>query len=216
MTNTVNKNDFIELKYTGYANGKIFDSNIDKDIKQIDPNARPIKTIIAVGQEMVLKGLDKALLKKEIGEQYEITLSQDEAFGERKKELLKTIPLKAFTDKKVTPAPGMVLNLDNVMARIITVSGARVITDFNNPLAGKVINYKFTILRKVTDEKEKVTALFQAFFKFIPEFEIKENIIIKGPKAIEQFIKMYNEKFKELLKKEIEFQETVPENLEKN
>lgn len=215
MTETINKNDFIEIKYTGYANGSIFDSNIEEDIKKINPNAKPNKTIIAVGHEMVIKGFDKAFEGKEIGKEYEISLKPKEAFGERNRDLIKTIPLKAFTEQKFSPRPGMVLTLDNMLVKIITVSGARVVTDFNNSLAGKEIKYKFTISRKVTEEKEKAEALLEFFFKFTPEFEIKDKIIIKGPKQMEIFVKTFNPKFKELLGKDLEFEEKKAESLEK-
>ncbi len=212
----ISKNDFIELKYTGYANGEIFDSNIEEDLKKLNPKASPVKTIIAVSHDMVVKGLDSALIGKEIGKEYEIFLSAKEGFGERKRELVKTIPLKAFTEKKVNPYPGLVLILDDIMAKVITISGARVITDFNNPLAGKEIRYKFVAIRKVTDEKEKADALFTVFLKFIPEYEIKDNIIIKGPKAFEIIIKTLSEKFKELLGKPLVLEEIKPENKDKN
>ena len=167
MTDVVKKDDFVELKYTGYANGKIFDSNIEMDLKELDEKAQPVKTIISVGNEMVVKGFDKALEGKEIGKEYEIILNKDEGFGERKRDLIKTIPLKVFHEKNVDPKPGMSFVVDNMLVRIITVSGARVIADFNNPLSGKEIKYKFTITRKVEDEKEKVECLFTTFFRFI-------------------------------------------------
>ena len=212
--NKIAKKDFIEIKYTGYANNEIFDSNIEEDLKKINPKAEPHKTIIAVGEEMVIKGFDSALEGKEIEKDYEITLKPKEAFGERKRELIKTIPLKLFTEKNVNPYPGMVLTLDDFLVKIIAVSGGRIITDFNNPLAGKEIRYKFTIKRKVTEEKEKAVALFEIFFKFIPEFEIKDKIIIKGHKNLEVLIKIYNNKFKELLGKDLAFEEKKKENLE--
>ena len=207
MENIVEKNDFIEIKYTGYANGDIFDSNMEDDLKKLDKKAKPYKIVVIAGQETVIKGFDNALIGKEIGKHYEITLSAKEGFGERKRELIKTIPLKAFSDQKVSPYPGMVLTLDNLMAKIITVSGARVITDFNNPLAGKEIKYKFTILRKLNDEKEKIESFFEIYFRFMPEFEIKDKIIIKGKKELEIFVKMFNPKFKDLFGKEMEFEE---------
>ena len=35
-TQTVKKGDFIELKYTGFVDGKIFDSNISENLKQLN------------------------------------------------------------------------------------------------------------------------------------------------------------------------------------
>jgi len=93
----IKKNDFIELEFTGYSAGKVFDSNIEQDLKEISKEAKPQKSTIIVGQKMVVPGLDKALEGKEIGKEYQIELSYEEGFGERKRELVRTIPLKVFT-----------------------------------------------------------------------------------------------------------------------
>lgn len=208
-------NDFIEIKFAGYANNEVFDSNIEEDLKKVNPEAKPEKTIIVLGQGMLVPGLDKQLENKEIGKQYEIEISSKEAFGPRDRNLIKTIPLKAFTEQKVNPQPGMMLTLDNSIVKIIAVSGARVIADFNNPLAGKDLKYKITITKKVTDDKEKAETLLKLFFRFLPEFEVKENqVIVKGPKELEQGINVYKEKFKELMNKEIVFEEKAPEKKE--
>jgi len=208
------KIDFIEIEFTGYANGQVFDSNIEEDIKALDSKQKPKKTIVAIGEAMVVKGLDKALEDKELEKEYEINLKSNEAFGERKRELIRTLPLKSFTDQKVNPQAGMMLTLDNSLVKILTVSGARVITDFNNPLSGKEIKYKFKITRLVTDEKEKAEALFDFFLHFTPESEIKDNkIIIKGPKPLEGIIPMFNEKFKEILGKELAFELKEPKEV---
>lgn len=216
MDETVQKKDFIEMSYTGYANGEVFDSNKEEDLKKLNPKAKLHKTVFVVGEGMIVGGLDRALEGKEIGKGYEITLSAKDAFGERKKELLKTLPMSAFREKNFTPAPGMVVTLDNIMAKIIVVSGGRVIIDLNNPLAGKEIRYQFVIVRKVTDEKEKIEALFEVFFKFVPEYTFGEKIIVKGVKQLEMFVQAYQEKFKELIGKELIFEEKKNEkSLEK-
>ena len=200
------KNDFVDLEYTGYTGGKVFDSNVAEDLKTLDPTAVPKKTIAIIGQGMVVPGLDKALEGKEAGNDYEVSLSAKEGFGLRDRNLLKTIPLKVFTERNISPRAGMVLALDDSLAKIVTVSGARVITDFNNPLAGKEISYKFKILRILTDEKEKAHALFEGMFRFVPEFDINEKeITIKGEKTMEIFVTAFKEKVKEVLNKELKF-----------
>lgn len=208
------KGDFVEIKYTGYVNEEVFDSNIEEDLVKLNPEAKPDKSIVAIGEGMVVKGLDKALDEKEIGKEYKVKISPREGFGERNRELIKTIPLKIFTEKNVMPRPGMMLSLDNQIVRIVAVSGARVVTDFNNPLAGKEVEYKFSISRKVNDEKEKVEALFKNLLRFVPEFEIKDKIIVKGHKILENITKAFNEKFKKLTGKELTFEEKMNEKVE--
>jgi len=214
------KKDFVEIKFTGYSNGNIFDSNTAEDLKKINSNAKPKETIVIVGEGMLVPGFDKELEGKEVGKDYEIKVPAKEGFGERRKELVKTIPLKIFTEKKINPYPGMVLAIDENLARIITISGARVMTDFNNPLAGKDLVYKFKIVRKVTDDNEKAKTFFVQTFKFVPDFELKENeIIVKGPKVLERFVDALKEKFKELAGKELKFalvEEKLEEKKEEN
>lgn len=209
--NEIIKNkDFVEIKYTGFSEGKIFDSNIEEDLKKIDPDGKVKEVVIVVGQGMVVPGLDKALEGKEVGKEYDVKISPKEAFGERNRELVKTIPLKAFTEKNVHPRAGMVLSLDNNLVKIIAVSGARVITDFNNPLAGKEIEYKFKIVRKVEDEKEKVETLFKNTIGFSPEVEVKDKLIVKGVKGLKVFVESLNNKVKDLIGKDMEFEEVKP------
>jgi len=211
MIEKTKRNDFIEISFTGYANDQVFDSNIEEDLKKINPDAKPEKTIIVIGQKMVVPGLDKALEDKELNKEYETSFSYKEGFGERRRDLIRTLPLAAFKDQKVYPQPGMMLALDNNIVKIIAVSGARVTTDFNNPMASKNLKYKFKITRFVTDEKEKTETLFLLFFKFVPEFEIKEKVTLKGPKFMEEIIKPFKEKFKELIGKDLDFEEKKEE-----
>ncbi len=205
MENT-KKGDFVELLYTGISQGAVFDSNIPEDLKQLNKEANPQQLIVAVGEGMVVSGLDKALEDKEIGKKYTVILQAKEAFGERQKELLKTLPLKIFHEKQIMPKAGMVLAMDNMLVKVVAVSGARVIADFNNPLAGKEVEYSFTILRKVADESEKARAFFAFFWRFVPEFGIGEKIIVKGPAVFEQLVKHSQEKSKALLGKELTFE----------
>jgi FKBP-type peptidyl-prolyl cis-trans isomerase SlyD len=216
MAETIKKNDYVELKYTGYSNNKVFDSNIKEDLKSLNEKAEPVKTIIIVGQGMVVKGFDSALEGKETGKEYEVELKPEQAFGDRKRDLVKIIPLKLFKEKNVYPQLGMTLALDDMLAKIISISGARVLTDFNNPLAGKDIKYKFNIVRRVDDEKEKVETVFGLLFRAIPNYEIKDKIIVKGPKQMELFINAFKEKFKELVGKELGFEEMKSEKKTEN
>jgi len=207
VISTIQRNDFVELKYTGYTNNQVFDSNVEEDLKTLNPNEKPRETVICVGQRMVIEGLDNAIEGKELNKDYELEIKPKEAFGERDRNLVKTIPLNIFLEKRIDPRPGMVLMMDNSVVKVITVSGARVITDFNNPLAGKTVKYKFKIIKKVGDEKEKCKALFEYFFRFVPEFEIKEKIIVRGKKEIGFLVQAFSEKFKEILGKDIIFEE---------
>ena len=202
----VEKNDFVELKYTGYANGDMFDSNIEEDLKKSGTDIAPKQVIVKIGHGMIVKGLDIALEGKEIGKEYDVSFDSKDGFGPRRPELVRTIPLNEFTSKNMTPQPGMLFTLDEHLVKIIAVSGARVIADFNTPMAGKDLRYKFMITRKIDDENEKVTTTFLFLLRFAPEFEIKDKIIVKGPSILEPIVKVYSPKFKDFVGKELGFE----------
>ena len=204
------KNDFIEIEFVGKANGIIFDTNIKQEAEKINLKAEVKPLIVCIGQEMLVKGFDKALEDKEVGEKYKIILQPEDAFGTRDKEMIKIIPLRIFKEKNISPYPGVVLNFDGMIAKILSVSGGRVITDFNNPLSSKEIEYEFTIKRKVTDEKEKINALQDFFFRKTFEFKIEEKKIIFKKEA-EPFLNFFKGKFKEILGKEVEVEKIEKE-----
>lgn len=205
---TLQKNDFIEIEFTGKAKGgEIFDSNIKEDIEKSKLKLEPKPFVFALGQGMFLKGVDDFLIGKEIGE-YELELEPENAFGKRDSKLVQIIPMKVFHQQKINPFPGAVFNFDGKIARIISVSGGRVMTDFNNPIAGKIVNYKIKIKRKIEDQKEKVKHFVNFLFKQDFDFEIKEKkLIIKTPKQFMQFIPMFKDKFKEMFDLELEVKE---------
>ncbi|HUS51122.1 MAG TPA: peptidylprolyl isomerase [Candidatus Paceibacterota bacterium] len=205
------KKDFIEIQFTGrIKGGEVFDSNIKKDLEKINPEINPeqIKPFsFCLGEEMFLKGIDDFLIGKEVGE-YTIELMPEEAFGKRNSKLIQMMPMKIFMQQKVNPIPGAIFNFDGRIAKILTVSGGRIMVDFNNPLAGKDLIYDIKILRKITDLKEKVNVLNGFLFKKSFKFEIKEKkLIMEVEKSLVKLVEMFKDKFKDILGLDLEVKE---------
>lgn len=197
--------DFVELKYTGFIDGKAFDSNDPEQFKEeTRKDVKPLAVI--VGQRFVVPGLDKALVGKEIGKTYNAHVMPEEAFGVRQANLVKTFPLKVFHQQKINPVPGMTLMLDNMPVLIRAISGARVMVDFNNPLAGKEIDYSFELVRKIEGLEEKALAFFYGFFRMKPSLECTDKVVLKGIKSLEPFVNLAKDRFKELVGAELVFQ----------
>jgi FKBP-type peptidyl-prolyl cis-trans isomerase 2 len=212
----INKNDFVEIEFTGRVKeGEIFDTNIKSDGEKIGIQIEEKPFIVCIGHDMLIKGFDKALEGKEIGKEYSIELDSDQAFGPRRKELVKLIPLKLFLEKEVNPKPGMTLALDNMLVKIVSVSGGRVLADFNNPVAGKIVIYDFTIKRKVDEIKEKTTSILEFFLRQKINFEIDEKakkVFIELDKIFTPALQMLNDQFKEALGYELAIKEPKKEN----
>ena len=82
--------------------------------------------------------------------------------------------MKVFIEHKINPIPGAVLTFDNKLGKVLTVSGGRIMVDFNNPLAGKEVVYKVKILRKVDNIDEKIKSLIEFLFRRDFKFKIED------------------------------------------
>jgi FKBP-type peptidyl-prolyl cis-trans isomerase 2 len=205
---TTKKGDFIEISFIGknLFNNEVFDTNITEEAKKINLELSGKPLIACIGQNMVVKGFDEALEAKELGKKYTIKLTPEQAFGKRQPNLTRLIPMRFFLEQKVYPQPGMTLALDNNLVKVVSVSGGRVMVDFNNPLAGKDIEYEFTINKIVGDIKEKVSATQRFLFGHEFEFEVDEKrkmIVFKDVK-LAPILNAFREKFKELVGLDVE------------
>jgi FKBP-type peptidyl-prolyl cis-trans isomerase 2 len=207
---TITKNDFIELEFTGRTGDQIFDTTNPKEAEKIGiQEPKDIKPlIISVGHEMMLKGLDEQLEGKELNKEYTIHIKPDKAFGPRNPQLIRTYGLANFTKNNINPYPGMSLQLDNQIAKILSVSGGRVTVDFNNPMAGKEVDYTYKINKLITDNKEKIEALQDFFFKQQFKFIIKNKKVIFNNSEIKPIMEMLQPKFKEMTGFDFQVEET--------
>ena len=161
------ENDFVEMDYVArIKDDKIFDLTIEDIAKKnniYDKNYKYKPAIICIGKRDIVKGLDDQLVGKDLGK-YTIEVNAEEGFGKKDPKLIKLVPTKEFTKQNVKPMPGMQLNLDGYIGKIISVTGGRTLVDFNSPLAGKDLIYDVNIKRVVTDKKEQLK-IFEFMWK---------------------------------------------------
>ena len=206
--------DFIEMEFIGRTldDGEIFDTNVREEIEKLQGgnSQKEIKPFIfSLGQGMFLKSVDDFLTGKETGE-HEISLKPEDAFGRREPKLVQMVPMKFFRENKLNPVQGMMFNFDGRIGKIITISGGRILVDFNHRLAGKEVAYKIKVLRKVNDINEKVSSFIDFIFKKPLEFEVREKVLkIKAEKQIKNFVEMFKDKFKEILDLDLEIEEII-------
>lgn len=198
----VQKNDFIELEFTGKIkdNGEVFDTNSKAEIEKKKLNFESKPYVICVGKGMSIKGLDADVEGKEVGKEYSVEFKPEDAFGKRNPGMVRMIPLKIFIEQKIMPQKGMQLNLDGALVKVISVSGGRVLVDFNNPLAGKVVSYDYKIIKKLEDEKDKVNALQDFFFRKRFDFAVTDKeVTFKVEENLMKFIEMMAKPFEDIL-----------------
>lgn len=155
--------NFIEINYTGKVEGNVFDSTDEKIATEAKIHSKGMKygpIIVCLGEGQLLPGLDEFLKDKKPGK-YEVKLEAEKAFGKKSSKLLQLVPMKVFKTQNIRPYPGLMINVDGNNGVVKTVSGGRVIVDFNHPLASKDVEYEVEVIRKVEDLKEQVTAFLK-------------------------------------------------------
>ena len=108
--------------------------------------------------------IDDFLLDKEIATKLSVVVHAEEGFGKKDPKHIQMIPLNKFKDQKINPMPGLRVEIDQYTGVVKSVSGGRVLVDFNHPLAGRDLHYEVMIKRKVEDLKEKVSGFLELNF----------------------------------------------------
>lgn len=210
------KGDFIEIEFTGKIKdtGEIFDSNKEEDLKKMpNPDNSKAKSLIySLGHGMFLQGVDDKLIGKSLDkDHHKIELSPENAFGNRDSNLIKRIPMKVFTEHNLSPVRGGTFNFDGKLGKVLSVSGGRVLVDFNHPVAGKDVIYEIDIKRKVDDINEQLKAFNNLVFRKEMKFEVKDDkVIYEKPEdeQMSQLMEMFKPKFKEIFGKDLEVKDS--------
>jgi len=107
------------------------------------------------GRGMIIKGLEKALENKKVGDEFHVSVSPEDAYGVETLENIQSAPLSKFQEpEKIVVDVQLQLN-DGSIARVTNVENDVVTMDFNHPLAGKTLEFTVVIddVRDATKEE---------------------------------------------------------------
>lgn len=160
----IQKGDFIRLSYTGRVDRTVFDTTdeaVAKEAGIYNPEAIYGPVTVRVGNQHVIIGLDEALEGREVGEEGELEIPPDKAFGPHDPSRVEAYNKNAFREK---PKKGMTLKVpEKGEGKVVDVIGNRVLIDFNHPLAGKTLSYRFRVDECVTEPVEQVRGLIRLY-----------------------------------------------------
>lgn len=173
------KGDFIEIDYTGALkdDGTVFDTTVEETAKKhgIANQSQFKPQIICLGEGHVIKGIDDQLIGNEDGKEYTFEITPEAGFGKKDAKLLKIVNRNVFKKQNITPMPGLSVNIDGTVGIIKTVTGGRVVVDFNHPLSGQDLVYTVNVKRVVTDPKEQVKAFFDMMLQQDAQVSVKDD-----------------------------------------
>ncbi len=142
--------------------------------------------VVVVGEGRFIPGVEEAIRNAEVGKEYEVEIPPEKGYGERDPSKVKVFSRRIFVKNNIIPEIGKEVKINNMTGRIITVGGGRVTVDFNHPLAGKTLLFKFKVLKKIEDLIEKVKYLIKRRAKRVQLDEIKvEHDLQEGKVTVE-------------------------------
>jgi len=132
--------DTVQIHYTGkLEDGTVFDSSQERD---------PLEFTLGSGQ--VIPGFDAGVLGMEIGENKQVSIEPEDAYGPTNPEMVLRITKDQFPEH-ITPEEGLQLQLSQpdggaVNVLITSIEGDEVTLDGNHPLAGKKLIFDLQLV----------------------------------------------------------------------
>jgi peptidylprolyl isomerase len=178
----IGEGDVVSVDYVARVkeSNEIFDLTLERTAKKEkvwNEKRRYEPRILVLGKGMIVKGVEKALIGKREGDNFKVEVDPEQGFGRRDASLLKIIPLKEFKRRDMLPYPGMRVDFEGLLGTIRSVTGGRVVVDFNHPLAGKALSYEIWVRKVFRGRKEKIRAIIKLYAGEELDFSLVKNSI---------------------------------------
>lgn len=175
----VKKGDFIKIEYTGYdSNGNVFDSTSGDIAKQL--HGKEGSMLIVLGVDYLVQGMEDAVFSMKKGDESDITIPPEKAFGSRNRNRIKIFPILEFYQNELNPYPGSVVQMETehgaLNGMVKSVNSGRVLVDFNHPLADQTVRYKIKLVDIVEAIDAKISAL-------MVDLGVAGTFVVEGGKA---------------------------------
>ncbi len=134
------KGNSVKVHYTGrLEDGTVFDSS---------QNREPLQ--FTLGDGNMIKGFDAAVHGMEIGQEITVTIPSDEAYGEKREDMMIDIPRNQVPEH-IKPELGMELTLQSqeghpMPVKVVHLDDEKIILDANHPLAGEDLIFDITLV----------------------------------------------------------------------
>lgn len=110
-----------------------------------------------VGHGNIIPGLEQAMMGRSAGESFEVSVPPDQAYGERREDMVQRVPKKYFRERALKPGmTGTVSTRQGPrMVTVLKVGMSVVDVDLNHPLAGQTLRFEveLTEVRAATPEE---------------------------------------------------------------
>jgi FKBP-type peptidyl-prolyl cis-trans isomerase 2 len=180
----VHPGDIVQLELDAWITetGKLFQTTSKENAQKeeiYDDKAVYGPVFEIVGKKRFFPGLERSVNSASVGQEIEVLIKPEDGAGSRDQNLVKLYSIREFERMNVEPKVGADVRIGERVGRITQVTVGRVRVDFNNPLAGHVLKYKYKVLSKIEDPLEKLKAITDMYYGINVGFSMN----IDGDKA---------------------------------
>lgn len=134
------KDQVVSFHYRLSEGGQPVESSFDRD--------EPLHVVI--GHQNIIPGLEEALVGREAGEKFSVTVPPEQAYGPRQEGMVVRVPKKYFAHVREL-RPGMQVPLalkdgGQEWVTVVKVGMTAVDVDRNPPMAGKTLDFEIEVL----------------------------------------------------------------------
>ncbi len=136
---------------------KMHYSVLDNNKNTIDNSFDGEPLVFIVGTGFLIPGLENALLGKEAGDTFSVTVEPEQGYGERHDDLMQAVPKSMFEGMEIEVGMQFRATTDagDQSVMIIEIQDEDVIIDGNHPLSGITLHFDVEVLevRDATEEE---------------------------------------------------------------
>ncbi len=160
----LSEGDFVLIEYTVRVKetGNVVDTTSEEIARRegiYDSNRLYGPVLVVIGRRWVIQGLDDALKELDVGVEKEIVVPPEKAYGLRDPGKIRVFSIREFRRRGIDVKIGDAIDFGGQTGIVKSITGGRVVVDFNHPLAGKTLVYKVKVLKKLEEPVEKLKAL---------------------------------------------------------
>ncbi|WP_123539139.1 FKBP-type peptidyl-prolyl cis-trans isomerase [Halosimplex salinum] len=147
--------DTVTIEYTGRLDdGTVFDTSLqsvadEEGLTEDQPQREYQPLTVEIGEGRIIEGLEDALVGMEAGDEEDVTIEPERAYGERTDDRVVEYDTAEFTEMLGgrEPTEGMEIQTeDGLPGEVVDADAETVEVDFNHELAGKTLTFEVEVV----------------------------------------------------------------------
>nr|MDO8113816.1 FKBP-type peptidyl-prolyl cis-trans isomerase [Candidatus Sigynarchaeota archaeon] len=183
---SIQNDDVVRIHLVGRVNsfmGPVFQVTEEavakaEGVAEDDKHAHYEPKLVIVGKKQVIDGVDEALVGMKVGEEKNVEIPAEKAFGKSDPKKKRIMSFREFKVKfKKAPRLGDTVELQQSreQARITRIDQGKIFLDTNHMLADRTVFYTVKVIEKIEGEDARLNALIEQRMPGIPTSEFKLN-----------------------------------------